>query len=78
MGILSNLKPRHEGKPCKVGQILNELEPEDAHILATALGDYKAWSHRALTIALNDRGIAVTAETVRSHRTNVCACRRLA
>ena len=78
MGILSNLKPLHEGKPCKVGHILNELEPEDAHILDEALKDTGAWSNRALAHALQARGVQITTDTIRSHRALTCPCRRLA
>lgn len=78
MGLLDDLKPLNVGKPCKVGQILNSLEPEDAHILDEALRDLQKWSNRALSIALQARGINVVTDTIRSHRLNNCPCRRLA
>jgi hypothetical protein len=78
MGILSDLKPLHHGKPCKVGQILNDLEPEDAHILDEALKNMTDWSNRALAHALQARGIQITTDTIRAHRLNTCPCRRLA
>lgn len=78
MGLLDNLKPLHEGKPCKVGTILNGLEPEDAHILDEALKDLSNWSNRALAHALQQRGVQVTTDTIRAHRLVTCPCRRLA
>ena len=78
MGLLDDLKPLNAGKPCKVGQILNNLEPEDAHILDEALRDPKKWSNRALAYALQARGINVVTDTIRAHRLNTCPCRRLA
>jgi hypothetical protein len=78
MGLLDNLKPLHIGKPCKVGQIVNELEPEDAHILDQALKNTADWSNRALAHALQQRGISITTDTIRAHRSLTCPCRRLA
>jgi hypothetical protein len=78
MSLLKDLKPLHEGKPCKVGAILNSLEPEDAHILDEALKDLQKWSNRALAHALQGRGVQVTTDTIRAHRLNTCPCRRLA
>ena len=78
MGLLDDLKPLNVGKPCKVGQILNSLEPEDAHILDEALKDHSTWSNRALAHALQERGISVTTDTIRAHRLVTCPCRRLA
>jgi N-acetylglucosamine-6-phosphate deacetylase len=78
MGLLNDLKPLHHGKPCKIGAILNELEPEDAHILDEALRDLQKWSNRALAHALQARGISVVTDTIRAHRLNTCPCRRLA
>lgn len=78
MGLLDNLQPLHIGKPCKVGTIINNLEPEDAHILDEALKNFTDWSNRALAHALQARGIQVTTDTIRAHRLNTCPCRRLA
>jgi hypothetical protein len=78
MGILHNLTPLHAGKPCKVGAILNDLEPEDAAILDDALKNLSDWSNRALAHALQARGVSVTTDTIRAHRTLTCPCRRLA
>jgi hypothetical protein len=77
MGILDNLTPLHAGKPCKVGQILNGLDEVDQAIMSEALKDLTAWSNRALAHALQDRGIAITTDTIRAHRLNTCPCRRL-
>jgi hypothetical protein len=78
MRLLENLEPPTTNKPCKVGVILNGLELEDRKILEVALTEFTKWSNRALSNALNDRGINVTTETLRTHRLNVCPCRRLA
>jgi hypothetical protein len=78
MGLLDNFEPTNAHKPCKVGQILNNLEPEDAHILDLAIQDTPKWSNRALAHALQARGIQVTTDTIRAHRLNTCPCRRLA
>jgi hypothetical protein len=78
MGLLDNLSPLHAAKPCKVGTIINGLEPEDAHILDLALKNMTDWSNRALAHALQSRGISVTTDTIRAHRLNTCPCRRLA
>lgn len=78
MGLLDNLSPNSNAKPCKVGQILSGLDPADNMILTQALKDPATWSNRALAHALQGRGIQITTDTIRSHRLNTCPCRRLA
>ena len=77
MGILDNIEPNTYNKPCKFGRLFNDLDPDDQRILADALEDKTKWTNRQLTLAHNERGLAFTVETLRSHRLNLCGCRRL-
>lgn len=74
--MLENFEPKKHTYTCKVVQILNRLEQKDRDVLTAALADHDKWSNRALSNALVARGIDVSTETIRSHRTNVCPCRK--
>lgn len=76
MGLLDNLQPKHYAKTCKVGTILDGLSVEDAKILITAIDDLHKWTSHALAIALADKGINVTRDTLAVHRAKTCRCYR--
>ena len=72
--MLENLEPAKSEKRCKLGRIIDKLEPKDQQIMLAALADFDKWTNRALTNALNERGIDFTVETLRTHRLNFCGC----
>lgn len=76
MSLLANLQPA-KPQPCKMGRILNTLEPEDRAILEIALSDFATWTGAGLTKALNERGIEVTRETLHAHRLGRCSCSKI-
>jgi hypothetical protein len=75
MGILAGITPVKPTTPCKIGQLLIELDEEDSKILDEALADER-WTARSLARALNDRGIPLATDTVRSHKNKTCRCSR--
>lgn len=76
MSLLAGLKPAGP-VACKMGRIITELEPADRAILEQALGDFNTWTGAGLTKALNERGIAVTRETLHAHRLGRCSCSKI-
>lgn len=75
--MLEDMQPKDYRRPCKLGLIISKLEPKDQAILEDALKDLAKWPNRQLTMALNDRGLDFTVETLRTHRQNRCGCARL-
>ena len=76
MGLLTNLTPNGQYRPCKVGRIILELEPDDREILNTALTDGR-WTAFKLAHALRDRGITITPDTIRAHMRATCTCSKI-
>jgi len=77
MGLLDGMTATKKVWPCRVRQILAELEPSDRQILIDALAD-PAWLADPLTRALRDRGLIISSPTIRAHRQNVCSCSQVA
>ena len=75
MGKLTGLTPIKTAIPCKIGQILNDLDNDDKKIFEEALTDER-WTARALAKALTARGIPIATDTVRAHINKVCRCSR--
>jgi len=75
MGKLTGLTPGKPAEPCKVGRILLELDKDDAQVLLDAMANPK-WTSRALGIALTERGINVTGDTIKTHTQKACRCSR--
>lgn len=73
MGILADLTPPEKPNRCGLGKTMESLNKEDRAILEAALAD-KRWTHRALYEALQQRGIAVSRETLTRHRLKGCQC----
>lgn len=73
MGMLDGLTPHKDIQPCKVGQMLLELETSDATILQDALTN-GLWSAHGLSKALRTRGIAMSPDTLRAHMQKACRC----
>lgn len=76
MGLLDGLQPRFYAATCKVGTILAGLSAEDAKTLQDALENHKKWTSHSLAIALADKGINVTRDTLAVHRAKTCRCYR--
>lgn len=75
MGKLADLTPEIKVEPCKAGRLLIELDKEDADILAAAYDDTR-WTPFSLAKALQERGIRITADTIRFHVRKSCRCSR--
>jgi len=73
--VLEGLKPIPRVVKCKVGQLLETLEPSDQEILQAALADTKKWSSHGLKNALMERGITIGDVVIGKHRRGLCVCR---
>ena len=71
--MLEGLTPTKHIPPCKVREVLNNLEPSDQEILKKALAD-PAWGDKSLEKALNERGIKISDTPIRKHRKGRCSC----
>lgn len=76
MGILDGIQPIKEIQPCRVGKLILELEPDDQQTLIKALEDDR-WTPRALTNALNSRGISIARDTLQAHMRKTCRCSKI-
>lgn len=58
---------------CKVDALKSELSPSDHKILVDAVMN-PAWPQVGLQSALREKGIILSASTIKRHRTKVCSC----
>ena len=72
--MLEGLTPPKRTLPCKVRDVLENLNAEDQEILTNALADYKLWSARTLELELRKRGIMISDSSIERHRAGVCSC----
>lgn len=72
--MLEDLTPPKRVLPCKVRDVLQELESQDQQILNDALADFKNWSARTLELELRKRGILISDSSIERHRAGVCSC----
>ena len=71
---LESLLPRRGPKHCKVGRVLESLEPKDADILRAALANPAKWSVNALHVALRQKGVDLGYQVLYRHRKLSCNC----
>lgn len=74
--MLENLQPIAKLPSCKVRTITQSLEAKDRKILETALTDNK-WTPHSLSVALEQRGIALADKIIRKHQLQRCSCAQL-
>lgn len=72
--MLEGLTPPKRTLPCKVRDVLENLELQDQEILNAALADSKTWSARTLELELRKRGILISDSSIERHRAGVCSC----
>jgi hypothetical protein len=73
--MLEGLQPPKKTPPCKVRSVLESLDVKDKEILKQALTNAE-WPHATLAYELNKRGIKISEQPVRTHRTGRCSCVR--
>ncbi len=74
MGLLDDLAPHKQVRPCRVRTVLGQLEESDKKILQTALVDDVKWPDHTLYKALKRLNISISADAINRHRTKVCSC----
>jgi hypothetical protein len=74
--MLEGLEPPKKLPSCKVRTVLESLEPKDQEILKKALAN-PDWPHSTLTHELNNRGIGISEQPVRTHRIGRCSCSKI-
>lgn len=73
--MLEGLEPPVKAFSCKVGTVLESLEPQDFEILSKALQDEGTWPAWTLSQALKSRGLQVGDTPIRNHRRGSCRCK---
>ena len=71
--MLEDLQIPERSYNCKVEQLKEELSPSDHKILLDAVMN-PAWTQVGLQSALREKGIILSASTIKRHRTKVCSC----
>jgi hypothetical protein len=71
--MLEGLTPPAKVHPCMIRTVVNDLGADDQNILRQALADHDAWSHRALSKALMQRGLPLGEKIIRERRAQPCA-----
>lgn len=74
MGLLDDLAPHKQVRPCRVRTLLGELETSDKKILQAALEDEIKWPDHTLYKALKRKNVSLSADAISRHRTGVCSC----
>lgn len=77
MGLLDDLgEPKKFIPSCKIRNIAATLDEADGKIFISAVNDAK-WPVAQLALALRERGITLTRETIRTHRNGLCSCSKI-
>ncbi len=66
--MLEDLEPVATKRSCKTRSTLVSLEQKDREILLSALVDTSKWSDKGLSVALGQRGIQISNESIGRHR----------
>jgi len=74
--MLENLEPITKPRTCKVRTVMDSLDTQDRETLAKALADPR-WSPYALSLALEQRGLALADKLITRHRLRRCSCQQL-
>jgi hypothetical protein len=72
--MLEDLEPVATKRSCKTRSTLVSLEQKDREILLSALADTSKWSDKGLSVALGQRGIQLSNESIGRHRRKLCSC----
>jgi hypothetical protein len=72
--MLEDLKPQAYSPPCKVRELAETLEENDAKILMQAVEDVETWGAIALRNALQKRGVLISDKPIQRHRDRRCDC----
>jgi hypothetical protein len=72
--MLEGLKPPTAKRSCKVGNVAATLSDKDKKILLDAVEDKETWPIKALSRALNERGVQLSDSPLTNHRSKTCAC----
>jgi len=65
--MLENLAPR-TSRVSKIDQIRNDLDAQDQKLFDEYLSDVSAWTPNQLALALSNRGIHLSGDTIRRYR----------
>ena len=76
MGLLDDLAPHKQVRPCRARTLLTEFDESDKKILQAALLDEIKWPDHTLYKALKRKNISLSADAISRHRTGVCSCLR--
>ena len=71
--MLENLEPIALPRTCKVRTIMESLDTNDRATLVKALADPR-WSANGLSVALEQRGVALAGKLITKHQQHRCSC----
>jgi hypothetical protein len=72
--MLEDLQPAYIERKCKLRTVASTLEPKDAKLLYEFVADEENWSALGLSKALSTKGIMISDQIIKRHRTFRCSC----
>lgn len=74
--MLEGMTPPKTDWPCAARTVLLTLLDKDAQILQSCLDDAALWPASTLAKELRRRGIVLSDNAIKRHRTGLCSCKR--
>lgn len=75
--MLEDLSPYTYERACKVRTVANKLEDKDKALLYKYIEDERTWSALGLSKALSEKGISLSDQVIKRHRTKRCSCEQV-
>ena len=72
--MLEDLQPAYIERKCKLRTVASTLEPKDSKLLYEFVADEESWSALGLSRALATKGISISDQVIKRHRTLRCSC----
>lgn len=72
--MLEDMQPSVRIAPCKVREIMAQLDEKDQKILESALRDHDTWPTKTLSRELSARGLRISDTPITKHRNGGCSC----
>lgn len=72
--MLEDLQPTYYERKCKLRTVASTLEPKDSKLLYEFVADEENWSALGLSRALATKGISLSDQVIKRHRSMRCSC----
>lgn len=75
--LLDDLTPPQRIFPCRVRELYETLDKNDAEILRQAIGNVENWPAKTLSNELRERDVTLSDLSITKHRNNRCSCGKM-